>query len=129
MICSGLLLHAQNADHIVGFYYLKDPFNGEHSQIQIYKTSNGKYDGKVVWVEFENRKPYLGYVFLKNLEWNPTDRLWEEGSIKYPGKKGTYQVKAHFDGENRLRVRGFLGFSVFGLTVDWIKESYQREQK
>ena len=67
MVCV-LTLSAQNkADDIVGYYYSVDPFSKEGSQTYIYKTADGKYEGKVCWVENVEKKSFLGHIFLKNL--------------------------------------------------------------
>lgn len=73
MVCA-LTLSAQNsADDIVGYYYTEDPFSKEGSQTYIYKTADGKYEGKVCWVENVEKKHFLGHVFLTNLSFNAKD--------------------------------------------------------
>ena len=129
MVCS-LTLSAQNsADDIVGYYYTEDPFSKEGSQTYIYKTADGKYEGKVCWVENVEKKHFLGHVFLTNLSFNAKDNEWQNGVIKYPGRNGTYKMYMKFDGENRLKVRGYWGVAMLGKTMYWPKESAQRVQQ
>lgn len=122
--------HAQNkADDIIGYYFLVDPFTGEESQIYIYKTASGKYDGKVVWVGNVKKKSFLNYVFLENLVFNPDEQEWEDGIIKYAGKSGVYRTYMSFVSKNKIKVRGYWGVSWLGKTLYWTKESSRRVQK
>ena len=117
----------QRADDIIGYYFLKDPFNDEVTQIYIYKNSAGKYEGKVTWVDKEDKKQYVGLVFLKELVYNTKNSKWEDGTIKYPGKKGNFSVSMNFQDEKTLKVRGYWGLAMMGKTVYWTKENKKRE--
>ena len=123
---------AQNkADDLVGYYFMTDPFSGEGSQVYIYKNAEGKYDGLVSWVENPEKKPFLNLVFLKGLTFNPKENEWQEGIIKYPGKKGTFKMYMKFDpkkGKNKLKVRGYWGVAMLGKTMYWDKETKKRIQ-
>ena len=117
----------QNADDIIGYYYLTDPFTKEATQIYIYKNTNGQYEGKITWVELEEKKKFLGLIFLKELVWDDKKSEWNNGSIKYPGKKGNFSVNMHFQDTKTLKVRGYWGIAMMGKTVYWTKESKKRE--
>ena len=122
--------YAQNADDICGIFPSKDPFSKEGSQCEIYKASDGTYEAKVVWVENPKKKNQLGLVFMKGLTYNAKDKEYQNGKIQYPGKKGTYKAFIRIvDGGKTLKMRGYLGVSLFGMTVDWTRESKVREQK
>ena len=122
--------HAQNkADDIIGYYFLVDPFSGEESQTYIYKSTSGKYEGKVVWVSNIKKKPFLNYIFLKNLVFNPEDNEWQNGTIQYPGKKGVFKTFIRFENKNTIKVRGYWGVSLLGKNVFWTKESNRRIQQ
>ena len=117
------------ADDIIGYYFVVDPFSGEESQVYIYKTASGKYEGKVVWVGNVKKKSFLNYVFLENLTYNPAEQEWQDGIIKYAGKSGVYSTYMSFVSKNKIKVRGYWGISLLGKTVYWTKESCRRVQK
>jgi uncharacterized protein (DUF2147 family) len=121
-------LTAQNlADDIVGYYYSIDPFTKEPSQNYIYKISENVYEGKVVWVSNPKLKSYEGFVFLKNLTFNPQENEWQHGVMYYPGKKGTYKAYMSFSEASKLKVRGYWGISMLGKTIFWTKEQGARK--
>jgi uncharacterized protein (DUF2147 family) len=121
-------LFAQNkADDIVGYYLCTDPFSGELSQNYIYKVANGTYEGKVVWIKNEKLKNFEGMVFLTNLIFNAKENEWQNGTLIYPGKKGTYKTYVSLPSYNRLKLRGYWGVSLLGKTVYWTRENKKRE--
>jgi len=120
-------LNAQKqADDIVGYYYSIDPFTKEPSQNYIYKTADNTYEGKVVWVLNPKLQFRVGYVFLKNLTFYKEDNEWRDGIMFYPGKKGTYKAYMSFV-DGKLKVRGYWGISLFGMTLYWTKEAELRK--
>ncbi len=116
-------------DAIIGYYHNVDPFTKESSQVYIYKNNQGKYEGKVCWVENLEKKKFLNHVFLKDLEFMPNSNDWQNGIAKYPGKNGTYKMDMRFVSPEKLRVRGYWGISLLGKTLYWVKEDQQRIQK
>jgi uncharacterized protein (DUF2147 family) len=119
---------AQNkANDIIGYYLTADPFTDAISQVQIYKTSDGTYEGLVSWAKDADYKKYEGIVFLKNLSFNAKENEWGNGVINYPGRKGTYSAYLKFDSNGRLKVRGYWGISLLGKTVYWTREDKKRE--
>ena len=116
-----------NANDIIGYYLVVDPFNGEKSQIQIYFASNGKYEAIVTWVENPEKKKFLGLLFLKDLIFNEKEKEWQNGIITYPGKKGTFKTYMKFEPDGKLKVRGYWGVSLLGKTLYWNRESGKRE--
>jgi len=121
---------AQNPDAICGIYHSVDPFSKEGSQCRIYKAANGTYEAKVVWVENPKKKDQIGLVFMTGLTYNAKDNEYQNGKLKYPGKSGTYKtyIKLVNNGHT-MKMRGYLGVSLFGMTVDWTRESKVRIQK
>ena len=93
------LMAQSAADKILGYYLtLDDDTKKEKSQVQIYKNSNGKYYGKIVWLKEpnENGKPKLdkhnpdeklqkraimGLEMLKDFTYNKGDQEWSDGMI------------------------------------------------
>ena len=128
MICIGG--YAQKADDICGIFHSVDPFSKEGSQCEIYKAADGTYEAKVVWVENPKKKPQLGLVFMTKLVYDPETKEYRKGKLKYPGKSGTYSTFIRMSADkNTLHMRGYLGASFLGKTVDWHRESKVRVQK
>lgn len=133
------------ADRICGLYYAPDPDNGEGSQIKIYKTENGKYEGKVVWMEFPNHpngqprrdvnnpdpskrnQTNVGMVLIKDLTYNEAKDEWENGAVYNPLSGKMYRAFMKLESENKLKVRGYLGISLLGKTMIWTREKTLRE--
>lgn len=129
-ILLAVMSYAQKADDICGIYHSKDPFSKEGSQCEIYKAANGTYEAKVVWVENPKKKDQLGLVFMTGLTYNAKEKEYQNGKLKYPGKSGTYKTYIRLtDDKKTMKMRGYLGVSLFGMTVDWTRESKLRPQK
>ena len=121
---------AQRADDICGIFHSKDPFSKEGSQCEIYKAKDGTYEAKVVWVENPKKKHHLGLVFMSGLTYNAKENEYQGGKLKYPGKSGTYKTYIRLVNNGKtLKMRGYLGVSLFGMTVDWNREESIRPQK
>jgi len=119
--------YAQKADDISGIYYCVDPFSKKQSQAQIYKAADGTYEAKVVWTNDIKGQDQVGLVFMKGLTYNAKENEYQNGKIKYPGKNGTYKAHVRIvDGGKTLKMRGYLGVSLFGMTVDWMREDNVR---
>ncbi|MDL2296708.1 DUF2147 domain-containing protein [Bacteroidales bacterium OttesenSCG-928-B11] len=116
----------QKAEDIIGYYLVEDPFIKEKSQIHIYKAGNGKYEAKVVWVENPEKKHHIGLLFLYDLEYDKDKNEWNKGRVKYPGKSGTYRINMSFSDSKTMKVRGYWGVSMFGMTLYWSKEDKAR---
>ena len=114
ILCCGFAVHAQNnqASDLVGYYYMVDPFSGEGT-----------------WVENEVKKKFLGLVFLKNLTFNDKENEWQNGIVKYPGKKGTFKMFMKFESPTKLKVRGYWGIAMLGKSMYWTEEKTQRKQE
>lgn len=124
-----LSLSAQSkADAVCGYYFAKDPFTKEGSQVKIYKAKDGTYEGIVCWVENPAKKSYLNYKFLKGFTYNAKEQEWQNGTIHHPGNGKTYKSYIKLT-DNGIKVRGYVGFSLLGMTVTWSRETKQRVQK
>ncbi len=67
-------------------------------------------------------KPITGMIILKNLK-NKSSTEWSDGSILDPKNGKTYSCKVELiDNGTRLKVRGFIGFSLLGRTQVWEKQ-------
>ena len=120
---------SQNADKIIGFYYVTDPFTKEESQVQVYKANDNTYSGRVVWVKKEEGRKFEGLEFLNSLKYDDKNNEWINGRIQYPGKNGIFDTYMVFISEQELKVRGYWVFALLGKTVYWKKEEQKRTHK
>ena len=103
----------------------------EKSHIEIYEE-NGKLYGKVIKLlegatathcnECEGDlkgAPITGMVILKDLV--PKEDYYEDGEIIDPATGKVYSCWIQLDGKDKLKVRGFIGFSVLGRTQTWYR--------
>ena len=132
----GLTIFAQTrSDDIVGVWLT----NGkEPAKIQIYKSGE-KYYGKIIWLKnpTDNGKsrldannpdkskriqPIIGLIILKGFKFDG-DEEWEDGDIYDPESGDTYSCYLSLKNKNTLKVRGYIGISLFGRTEIWTKSS------
>ncbi len=121
----------QKADEIVGIWETPGEDNG---RIEIYKNGN-KYHGRIVWLKkpIENGKyrvdennpdpglrsnPVVGLDILKGFVFDGEDE-WNDGKIYDPANGKTYSCFMELDAPDKLKVRGFIGFSLLGRTEYW----------
>jgi len=113
------------ADDIKGYYYGSEPKTHDKFQMEIYKTPEGKFEGKVVWVENKNNSADVGTVQIRNLEFDSKNKEWKNGRVMYDGSE--YSLTVSFTDDGRLKLRGFLGLSLFGKTMYWTKDEALRK--
>jgi len=139
---------AQNkADKIVGYYLtFDDETNAEKSQVQIFKSTNGKYYGKIIWLKepLKNGKPkvddknpdvklqnraIINLEILKGFTYDKSSDEWNGGTIYNPASGKTYDCYINFESANKIKIRGFIGASWMGLgkTAYWNKETAPRK--
>ena len=112
----------------IGVWRTIDDADGEpKSHIRIYEEG-GKLFGVVEQLlpegnvcspcadEFEG-SDLQGVVVVRDME--PDGDEWAGGTILDPANGRTYRCKMELDGPNRLRVRGYIGFSLLGRTQVW----------
>tara|TARA_B100001250_G_scaffold156043_1_gene134107 strand:- start:1373 stop:1798 length:426 start_codon:yes stop_codon:yes gene_type:complete len=110
----------------------------KRSHIEIYQTQEDSYEGKIVWLaepldengdikkDAENPEPTLkeqplkGLMIIKDLKYL-NDNEWGDGEI-YDARSGkTYSLNATLKDENKLFMRGYIGFSFIGKTTSWTR--------
>jgi len=112
-------------------------YNSEKTaKIQIYKATDGKFYGKIVWLKVPERDghpkidihnpddkrkndPIWGLVILKGFT-KDGEHGYENGTVYDPSNGKTYSCKLTLEGD-KLDVRGYVGFSMFGRTEHWTK--------
>ncbi len=110
-------------------------FNEEKTaKIQIYKATDGKFYGKIVWLkeplrngkpkvddknpkEALQKQPLIGLSLLKGFN-KDGDNEYEDGTIYDPKNGKTYSCIIKHKGTH-LDVRGYIGISLIGRTTTW----------
>lgn len=84
-------------------------------------------------VDRENPDPELrgraveGLVIAEGFRFDGEGR-WEDGSIYDPESGKTYSCRMWLTDDGRLKVRGYIGFSLLGRTEVWTRAEDVREQ-
>ena len=119
-----VLFSQTRADDVTGYYLGSDPKTNDKFQMEMYRTSNEKYEGKVVWVENKSNSGDVGTVQIRNLVFDSKTGEWKNGKVMYEGSE--YSLIVSFTDDGKLKLRGYLGFSLFGRTMYWTKEKELR---
>lgn len=116
----------------VGVWKTIDDEDGrEKSHIEIFEK-NGKMYGKVIKLlagaSATKCDKCPGNNKGKNIEgmevvWDlkKSGKIWDNGTILDPKTGKTYSCKIEFDGNDKLKVRGYMGISALGRTQTWYK--------
>jgi uncharacterized protein (DUF2147 family) len=126
------------ADKITGIWV---PAKGT-SQVRIFKATNGKYYGKVEWIQTREKdkldvnnpdeklrsKKVLGSMILKDFTYNNEKKRWEGGTVYDPDNGKTYDCYMWFSGDdNKMTLKGYvLGMKFIGRAEDWTRETEPR---
>jgi uncharacterized protein (DUF2147 family) len=103
------------------------------ARIQIYRAGN-KYHGKIIWLKEPTKDgkpktdknnpdpklrntPIVGLVVLRDFVFD--DGEWLSGNIYDPSNGKEYSCKISMPNPNTIKVRGYLGISLFGRTETW----------
>lgn len=129
VFCASTLILAQSP---IGIWKTVDDETGdEKSHVQIYEQ-NGALYGKVIKILTPGREnavcsdcsgdkknqPIQGMIILENVK-KVNDKKWDKGEILDPNKGKTYKVSLELENPNKLKVRGYVGFSLLGRTQYW----------
>lgn len=132
-VCLLVLKIYPGADDVTGVWLTG---GREPAKIQIYK-SGAKYYGKITWLKYpeENGMPRLdrnnpdknnrnnqiiGLMILRDFVFDGKDE-WNSGKIYDPESGKTYSCFMTLQGRNTLKVRGYVGVSLFGRTEVWTR--------
>ena len=132
----GMQVTAQTnkADDILGIWFNEE----KDAKVEIY-NENGKYYGKVIWLEEPNepdtglpklddenddpelqKRPIMGLLLMTGFVFDGDDE-WEDGEIYDPKSGNNYSCYMKFDSKDVLKVRGFIGISWIGRTTYWTR--------
>lgn len=145
-LCSALLLGATGAppvraqphaepeaaapapDAILGEWWTE----GKEGRIRFVRSPDGTYSGILVGGndpgnDVNNKdparrnRPLLGAVLMWHL--CPEDGEYIDGYVYNPRNGETYRMKAELTGKTTLKIRGYLGISLFGQSQTWTRAS------
>ncbi|MEP7231609.1 MAG: DUF2147 domain-containing protein [Ginsengibacter sp.] len=128
------LLAQIKADGILGIW---ETSGKEPAKIEVYKSLD-KYYGKIIWLKYPNEKgsskldknnpdkkkqnqQIIGLLILTELSFDSDE--WSDGKIYDPESGNTYSCYISIKNKTTLKVRGYLGISLFGRTEFWSKGS------
>ena len=106
------------------------------AKIQIYKGTDSKFYGKVVWLKVpdmdgkpktdmknpdkaRHNDPIIGLLLLKGFK-KDGEKEYVDGTVYDPKNGKTYKCKITAKGD-KLDVHGYIGFSFIGRTTVWTK--------
>jgi uncharacterized protein (DUF2147 family) len=126
------IFYAQNQSVLGKWKTIDDETGKAKSIVEIYEKS-GKIYGKVVEileVEHKNNvcsecsgsdknKPILGMIIIKGLTKEGSE--YTNGKILDPKNGKTYKCFVTLEAKDKLKVRGFIGISLFGRTQYWYR--------
>ncbi len=126
------------SQEVTGYWKTIDDDSGEaKSIVQVYKNGDGKLAGKVVQLfrkpnedqdpvceecpkdDYRRGQKVKGMVIMSGME--KDDDVFTGGEIMDPDNGNTYRCKIWLEGQEKLKVRGYLG--PFYRTQTWLRES------
>lgn len=122
-----------NAQSVVGKWKTFDDETKEAKSIVEITERGGKIYGKVIEIlnpakknikcqncsEADKDKPVLGLEILKGL--SKDGKEYSDGKILDPSNGKLYKCTVSLDGNDKLKVRGYVGISAFGRTQVWTR--------
>ncbi len=114
----------------VGLWKTIDDSTGEaKSHVEIYEE-NGLLYGKVRHLLLKpndtvckqctgdkKNQPVVGMIILQDMK--PNKSYWQGGTIMDPENGKSYKCKIYLEGDNKLKVRGYIGFEALGRNQFW----------
>lgn len=142
-ICIALasLCYAAGADDILGVWNNQE----KDARIEVFKCGD-KYCGKIVWLKEPNypagstegtpgtprldnhnpdpvqrTRPIFGLQIVKDFVFDG-DSVWKGGTVYDPKVGKTYSGKMTLVSPDVLKLRGFIGISLFGRNATWTRQ-------
>lgn len=131
LIFFSIQFYGQNQT-VIGKWKTIDENGKPKSIVEIYEKA-GKIYGKVIEIlELENKnkicskcsgddknKAVLGLIVIKGLSKDGLE--YKDGEILDPKNGKLYQCFINLEGNDKLKVRGYIGFSFIGRTQYWFR--------
>ena len=135
---------AADGDAVLGLWATDPDGEGGQARVEIAKDATG-YHGTIVWLEKplygpddddgvpgeakEDRnnpdpelrnRPIIGLRIVDGFSYDGKGE-WRGGTIYDPDNGKTYKCKMRLSGDQVLKVRGYIGFSLLGRTTEWTR--------
>ena len=121
------------AQSVTGKWYTVDDNNSKKSIVEVYQKNDKVYAKIVKLVNEEDKgkvcekcegknynKPIEGMNILTGLSKDGDE--WNGGKILDPENGKTYKCYITLEDNNKLKLRGYIGFSLIGRTEYWYRE-------
>ncbi|MGB5323187.1 DUF2147 domain-containing protein [Lutimonas sp.] len=133
MFLFAFMSNSLKAQGVLGKWHSIDPDTGaKESVIEIYKTGDKIY-GKIIQILKEEDRdktciectgkdkdqPIQGLVIVRGLSKEGDE--WTGGKILDPKNGKLYKCYVTLDGDDKLKLRGYIGFSLIGRTEYWYR--------
>lgn len=135
ILLAGLFISilSANAQSVTGKWKTFDDETKEAKSIVEITERDGKIYGKVIEIlnpakknikctncsGADKDKPVLGLEILKGL--SKDGKEYSDGKILDPSNGKLYKCTVSLDGNDKLKVRGYVGISAFGRTQNWVR--------
>ena len=122
-------------DAILGVWYNEE----KDAKVKIFKKG-AEYFGKIIWIEKDEnadgsalkldlknpdpekrKRGIVGSLILTDLEWDASDKEWDDGEIYDPKSGNTYDVYAKLESPDELYLKGYVGVSFLGRSTTWTR--------
>lgn len=122
-----------NAQSVIGKWKTFDDATGDAKSIVEITEKDGKIYGKVIEIlntekknakcnncpDSDKDKPVLGLYVIKGL--SKDGKEYSNGKILDPSSGKLYKCTVSLDGNDKLKVRGYVGISAFGRNQIWTR--------
>lgn len=122
-----------NAQSVIGKWKTFDDATGDAKSIVEITEKDGKIYGKVIEIlnpakknakcnnclDSDKDKPVLGLYVIKGL--SKDGKEYSNGKILDPNSGKLYKCTVSLDGNDKLKVRGYVGISAFGRNQIWTR--------
>jgi len=99
------------------YYTQKDVEENDHPNV---KLGAAKVDFKNPDESLQNQ-PLIGLIMLRNFKYDIDNEEWSGGRIYDPKKGSDYKSYMQLMDANKLKLRGYIGFSLLGRTSYWTR--------
>lgn len=133
-------LQAQNkCDAIIGTYHVEDPFSKDESTVKIYKTAGGQYEAQCLDMKYPYDKdgnlrldkknpdpakreiPCQEAIVFYGFNYDDAEDRWVDGFVYNPNSGKVYNGEIRFEDAKTIRLRGYIGAKLFGMTMTWTR--------
>ncbi|HVH81894.1 MAG TPA: DUF2147 domain-containing protein [Stellaceae bacterium] len=111
---------------------------GHHGVIEIYRCGGGALCGRIAWFRIDPNAPNPQGLDLHNPDPARRDQSlcgltlmngfraagpddWEDGAVYDPESGNSYHATMRLDPDGTLRLRGYIGISLFGRSEVWTR--------